>query len=363
MPRSVRLAAALIALLAIAGCTQEGGASRSALELAGDRPPLAELQGLDDPRSYEGPSTALLGDASIAAVTADPDPQLPATVVDNQQTEVTVASVDRILALDVYGSLSATVQGLGLGGNLVGRDTSTTFAEAAELPLVTANGHELSAEAILQLDPTVIITDTTLGPWDVVLQLRESGIPVVVTDSHRDLDNVTRIVDQVSAALGVEEEGRMLAERIEGEIAATVAAIDDLAPDAEADRLRVAFLYVRGNAGVYYLFGEDSGADSLIESLGAIDIASEIDWRGMRPVNAEALVEMAPDLILMMTKGLESVDGVDGLLERVPAVASTPAGAHRRIVDMDDGAILGFGPRTPEVLDALARAIYAPESA
>lgn len=363
MPRRARLAAALLALLALAGCTQASSAYRSELELAGERAPLSELQGLDDPKSYVGPSTALLGDTTIVPITADPDPQLPATVVDNQQVEVTVASVDRILALDVYGSLSATVQGLGLGRNLVGRDSSTTFAGAAELPLVTANGHELSAEAILQLDPTVIITDTTLGPWDVVLQLRESGIPVVITDSHRDLDNVGRIVEQVSAALGVEKEGRMVAERIEGEIAETVAAIDALAPDADSDRLRIAFLYVRGNAGVYYLFGEDSGADSLIDSLGAIDIATEIGWRGMRPVTAEALVEMAPDLILMMTKGLESVDGVEGLLERVPAVANTPAGANRRIVDMDDGAILGFGPRTPDVLDALARAIYAPEAA
>jgi iron complex transport system substrate-binding protein len=28
---------------------------------------------------------------------------------------------------------------------------------------------------------------------------------------------------------------------------------------------------------------------------------------------------------------------------------------------MADGEILGFGPRTVDVLDALARAIYAPE--
>src|SRR3546814_4778072 len=75
----------------------------------------------------------------------------------------------------------------------------------------------------------------------------------------------------------------------------------------------------------------------------------------MRPVNAEALVEMKPDLLLMMTKGLDSVDGIDGLLERVPAVANTPAGQNRRIVDMSDYEILSFGPRTPDVLDALAR--------
>ncbi|MGO7983278.1 hypothetical protein ACC691_36090 [Rhizobium johnstonii] len=61
-----------------------------------------------------------------------------------------------------------------------------------------------------------------------------------------------------------------------------------------------------------------------------------------------------------MTKGLESVGGVDGLLTAVPALAATPAGAHRRFVDMSDTDILAFGPRSARVLDALARAIYAP---
>jgi iron complex transport system substrate-binding protein len=36
---------------------------------------------------------------------------------------------------------------------------------------------------------------------------------------------------------------------------------------------------------------------------------------------------------------------------------------NRRIVDMSDYVVLSFGPRTAGVLDALARAVYAPESA
>ena len=60
--------------------------------------------------------------------------------------------------------------------------------------------------------------------------------------------------------------------------------------------------------------------------------------------------------------GLDSVGGVDGLLERLPAIANTPAGQHRRIVDMQDSQVLSFGPRTAEVLNSLAVAIYAPES-
>ena len=119
---------------------------------------------------------------------------------------------------------------------------------------------------------------------------------------------------------------------------------------------------MRGQSGVYYMFGEGSGADSLIDAIGGYDVAEEIGWNGMKPVTDEGIVAAQPDLVLMMTEGLESAGGVDGLLERLPALAETPAGQHRRFVDMDDSQILGFGPITADVLNALAVATYAPEA-
>ena len=110
------------------------------------------------------------------------------------------------------------------------------------------------------------------------------------------------------------------------------------------------------------MFGQDSGADSLIEAVGGYDVSKEIGWKGMRPLTDEGLVAAQPDVVLMMSKGLESVGGVDGLLERFPALAQTPAGEHERIVAMNDDQVLSYGPRTADVLNALAVALYAPES-
>lgn len=373
--RALLAAASALVVLAVAtGCSAAGAPGRTdagtaaagtADSATSATDPATSLQAIapaTDAKSVTGASTATLTtDLPPKASTVD-EPELPVTVTDNQDTEVTVTSADRILALDVYGTLSSTVYGLGLGGNLVGRDVSTGFAGTEELPLVTQNGHELSAEAILALRPTVLLTDTSLGPWDVVLQIRKAGIPVVVVDSHRDTSNTDRIIDQVATALGVPETGTRLIDEVHEQQEAVAAQVARIAPEAKRDKLRMVFLYVRGNAGIYYLFGQESGADSLIDAVGGRDIATEQDWKGMRPVNAEALVAMQPDLVIMMTKGLESVGGVDGLLQRVPAIAKTPAGQHRRIVDMADTTVMSFGPRTPEIVAALAAAIYAPES-
>ena len=358
-----RLAALLLAAAVAAGCgVTPGGAGHGGSDdvAAVD---LASATILDDPKTYQGETHASLSNQAIRPVTDAPQQTLPVTVTDAQGTKVTITDTSRILALDIYGTLSQTVFELGLGDQVVGRDISTQFDEAEGLPLVTSNGHDLNAESILELDPTVILTDTSLGPWDVILQMRDSGIPVVVTDSERSLDNVSSLTDEIATALGVPAEGKRLAERIEAETASTEAAIAAVAPAAVQDKLRTVFLYVRGQAGVYYMFGEGSGADGLINAVGGYDVTKEIGWSGMKPVNDEGIIAAQPDLIIMMTKGLESVGGVDGLLDRLPAIANTPAGQNRRIVDMQDSQLLSFGPRTAEVLNSLAVAIYAPESA
>ena len=358
--------AAVLVVALLGACapvaSPSASSSTSAQTVTGEVPHVSDVQPLADPRSWDGLVDIALPDVEIDPVAADPASRLPVTVTDAQGTEVTVEDTSRILALDIYGTLSQTVFELGLGDDVVGRDVSSQFSAIADRPLVTSNGHELNAEAILALDPTVVLTDTSLGPWDVVLQLRDAGIPVVVTDSHRGLDNLASLTSQVADALGVPDEGRELGARITAEADAMEEAIAEVAPRDVTGRLRTVFLYVRGSSGVYYMFGQDSGADSLIEAVGGYDVSKEIGWKGMRPLTDEGLVAAQPDVVLMMSKGLESVGGVDGLLERFPALAQTPAGEHERVVAMNDDQILSYGPRTADVLNALAVALYAPES-
>src|SRR5699024_10072449 len=126
-----------------------------------------------DPHSLTGPSTAAQVPAT-EPVTTDPDQQLPVTVTGEDGQEVTIEDTSRMLALDLYGTLTEITVGLGLGGDLVGRAVSNTQGSLADLPVVTENGHELNVEAILALEPTFVLMDTTMGPPEVPDQLRAS---------------------------------------------------------------------------------------------------------------------------------------------------------------------------------------------
>ncbi|MCR1784558.1 ABC transporter substrate-binding protein [Nocardioides carbamazepini] len=362
--RPFRLLALAVAALTLTACGAviDGSKGHGEEKPGTTVPSIADVTALDDPRAWQGAVDINLPDPEIRPVEDDPAPQLPATVTDAQGTEVTVTDTSRILALDIYGTLSQTVFELGLGDSIVGRDVSSAYREIEDRPLVTQNGHELNAEAILELNPSVLITDTSLGPWNVVLQVRDAGIPVVVVDGDRTFDNLASLTQEVADALGVPEQGKQLGARITQEADAVRAQIAKVAPQDVTGQLRTIFLYVRGQANVYYMFGKGSGADALVTAVGGYDVSNEIGWDGMKPVNDEGLIKAQPDAVVMMSKGLESVGGVDGLLEQFPALAQTPAGENQRIIAMDDAQILSFGPRTADVLNALAVAFYAPDS-
>ncbi|MFC8286327.1 heme/hemin ABC transporter substrate-binding protein [Streptomyces cyaneofuscatus] len=288
----------------------------------------------------------------VEPLAAAPAPKLPVTVDSADGTKVTVDSTDRIVPLT--GSLSEIVFTLGFGKQVVARDITATFEQAEKLPVVT-RAHDVSAESVLSLKPTVVLADTTTGPAEAIDQIRDAGIPLVVVDPAKGLDDVGRRIDTVAEALGVPAAGTELKRRTESRIAAVQKTIPD---HADGKKPRVAFLYLRGSASVYLLGGAESGASSLLEAAGAVDAgkASGLN-KDFTAITSEALAKAAPDAILLMSKGLDSVGGMDGLV-KIPGIAETPAGMDRRVVAIDDGVLLNYGPRTDRVLAGIVEQLY-----
>ncbi|MEU8895917.1 ABC transporter substrate-binding protein [Nocardia sp. NPDC048505] len=341
MSRSVgvRAVLAVLALLLVAGTAACGSGSGSS---------AAGQQGL---------STAVLPDQTPEPIGPPPTPALPATVRGFDGTEVTVNSADRIIAADRYGTLMQTVYALGLGANLVGRSTSGVFPAVADLPNVTGGNGMLNVESILALRPTVFLTDSTSATPAVREQLRAAGVTVVFFDSERSMTGVVPQIEAVAAALGVPERGRALAERTRAEIAAAEAAVP-----AQEKPLTIAFLYLRSTA-ITMMAGPGSGADALIAALGARDAGTAAGLKEpFTAITSEAMIAAAPDVFLVMTDGLKSIGGVDGLL-KVPGIAQTPAGRNKRVVEMSDAVVLSFGPNTGRVIAALNKAVYEPAPA
>ncbi|WP_030774280.1 heme/hemin ABC transporter substrate-binding protein [Streptomyces sp. NRRL F-2664] len=311
---------------------------------------LTGCGGTATPPGPAAPAPAAVPDR-VEPLAATPRPVLPATVPSADGAQVTVASAERVVPLT--GSLNEIVHTLGLGKQVVARDITATFEQAAALPVVT-RGHDVSAESVLSLRPTLVLAETTTGPAEAVQQIRDAGIPVVVVAPAKGLDDIPKRIDAVAAALGVRDAGTQLNQRTADRIAAARKNV----PADSGKQPRVAFLYLRGTASVYLLGGSDSGAASLLEAAGAVDTGKESGLgKDFTPITSEALAAAAPDAILVMSKGLASVGGIDGLV-KIPGVAQTPAGMDRRVVTVDDGVLLNYGPRTDQVLSSLITQLH-----
>lgn len=357
------IAAALLCLVLVAGlvgCAGPGtgageGSGAAGAANSGDTANSTNAAATGD-SAPTGHVSAELPPTDPEVLVDDPQPKLPVTV-DWDGAEVEVASVDRILTLDRAGALSRMVWALGLGDRLVGRDTATDFPGAADLPQVTPGGHTINAESILKLRPDVVLTDGSIGPSRVLDTLTDAGIPVVRIPDERTPDTIADFATQVATTVGLGEQGEKAG-------AAIVDKLDAATRDAQtrADGRRMMVLYLRGTT-VAMIAGPESGASSLIERLGGVDAAEGLGMDGaFTPLTPEALVKAAPDTVIVMTHGLDSIGGPAGL-GSLPGMAQTPAGANASVLDVPDSQLLSFGPDTPRVLAAMADALYGKAAA
>lgn len=276
-------------------------------------------------------------------------PQLPVTVTSKDGEQVTVSDVSRIVPLS--GDVAEIIWSLGLGANIVGVDVSATYPqELTKLPQIGFE-RQLSAEGILSLNPTVVIGKEQAGPPAVLDQVRAAGVPVVIVSEPQTIEAPAAKIRSVASALGLTDAGEELATQTQTEIDAAEA----FAASASSNPT-VMFLYVRGG-GTQLIGGAGSVADAMIKAAGGTDAGVAAGVQGFVPVTAEAMIAAQPDVIVVPKSGLESIGGLDALMD-VPGVSETPAGKSGQIYAYDDLELLGMTPRTGQMIETIARDIH-----
>lgn len=254
------------------------------------------------------------------------------------------APVSRVIAL-ANGS-AEIIAALGYTEILIGRDIASSSSELSSIEVVTS-GHQVIPEKILSLNPGLVLIDASTGPASALKVLRDSGIKLVTISEAWSTGEIAKKVDEVAAAIGVPAAGSDLNSAME----TFAESIPSIPMSTSA-----AFLYLRGGSAIYLIGGKGSGADSLLAAVGVTDVGAQSLKTPFTPISAETLSSLNPDLFLVMSKGLESVGGLQGFLD-LPGVAQTNAGRNKAVVAVDDSLLLSFGPRTPALIAALATSI------
>ncbi|MFI6391871.1 hemin ABC transporter substrate-binding protein [Nonomuraea sp. NPDC050547] len=265
----------------------------------------------------------------------------------------TSAAAPSARIVPLTGDVAEIVFKLGLTDKVVGVDLSAMGLPEAKGKARIGYQRALAAEGILSLKPTVLVGTEDAGPPPVIEQLKGAGLRIVlVPTGAASVDEVPGKIEQVAEAVGEPGKGAALAAATKAEIDAAKASVR-----AGAEKPRVAFLYLRGQSKTYQLGGAGTRADAMILAAGGEDAGTAAGVKGFKPITAESMVKAAPDVILVMKMGLDSVGGEAGLL-KLPGVAQTPAAKNGRVVALDDLELLGMGPRTGQALAKLVTAFH-----
>jgi iron complex transport system substrate-binding protein len=267
--------------------------------------------------------------------------------------ETQISDTSRLVSLN--GDITEIIFELGLGDSVVGVDVTTTHPpEAAALNESGATvgfAQQLTSEAVLRLEPTLVIGDAQVAPPEAIDQLRSAGIPVVIIETQVTLDGVEAKIRDVARILGVPDEGATLAERVNGEIDAATSRVEG----DDSDPL-VAYIYTRGPQ-VIFLFGAGMPTQAMIEGASAVDAGAATGVAGPAPLTPEALVAAAPEVIVLPESGLEALGGTEALLS-IPGVSDTPAAASGSFLAYDEAYFFNLGPRVGHALDEFIDDLY-----
>lgn len=267
----------------------------------------------------------------------------PALAVDQS-----VEPASRVVAIG--GSVTEIIHALGQEDRLVARDSTSQYPEEAlSLPDV-GYMRALSPEGVLSVDPDLIIALEGSGPPETIEVLKRASVPIVLVPETYDSQGVIDKIEIVGEALGVADAARAMAERVEADIAAA----RELATSSGRQPAIMFVLSVRD--GRIMASGTGTAANGIIALAGGRNVVDA--YEGYRQLTDEAVIEAAPDYILMMERSGEH-DTTPAELTAMPAIASTPAGAHGRIIRMNGSYLLGFGPRTASAVRDLATSLHA----
>ena len=282
-----------------------------------------------------------LAAAFVLAVSACGNPT-PATDAGSTESEA------RYLVLGSY--LAEIMVELGDGDKIVGVGGGADHIESlAHVPVIPGY-RNMSAESMLSLNPTVAVLDGRMTHPDVVGQLEAAGLKIhFFPQDASSLSIIPERIREMGQILGREIEADALVAGFEADLMNAMNYVSHA-----KTRPRGMFI-LSGGARPIVVAGEGTHTAFLLELAGAENVGK--GFEGHKPMSQEAMVEAAPDFILINEEGFEDKGGVPVALT-APGAMLTPAGQNGNVFSMPGEYLQGLGLYTPTAIRAIAAEIH-----
>lgn len=269
-------------------------------------------------------------------------PGFPVTI-ETATGPVTIA--DRPAAIV---SLSATATemlfAIDAGDQVVAVDEFSDYP--AEAPTTDLSGFTPNVEAIASYAPDLVVT--SFDPEGLVASLTSLGIPVILHDAGKTIDDTYTQIEQLGAATGNVAEAASLVGEIQ-------TAIDELVGNLPSSAAGLTFYHELDQTLVSAT--SETFIGHLYSLLGLVNIAdgSDPDGFGYPQLSAEVILDADPDFIFLADT--VCCGQSPATVAARPGWETLQAVVEGHVVALDDAVASRWGPRVVDFLEIVAGAV------
>lgn len=269
--------------------------------------------------------------------------------------QATKAGEERYVVISpIYNEI---IWALGAQDKVVGVDLSSTYPPEVKNVQTVGYHRALSAEGILSLRPTQILSsDDNIGPPQVVEQIKQLNIPIKAFAAKNDsLDGTKALIREIAVLFHKEDKAEELCKTLDSQVAAALEKVKQY-----TDKPRIAVIHFGRASNVYMVVGksggEGGGTGKMIEwAGGSMAVDSE---KMQRMASPEIIAQANPDIILVTDYGFDRTGGSVDEIKALPGVATSNAAKNNKIYRVEENQLMYFGPRTGENIEKVAAIIH-----
>lgn len=256
--------------------------------------------------------------------------------------------------LSVGASITELVLALDAQPLLVAVDSTSKLPAHSQLPRLGYH-RQLSAEGILSTRPSLVIGSDEMGPASALELVRQAGVQVESLPEAKTLAQLAQNISRLGELLDRAPQANALQIKVEHRAAR-------LANQQTRSPKPTVFLLL-GDGNSVQIAGRNTLANSLIETAGGSNPAAR-QVEGYKPIAMEAIVAMAPEVILISRRHLTDDASLSRLFTQFPLLRHTPAAERNALVGINGKALIGgFGLSTLSEAERLHQDWLAPNDA